>query len=497
MYFLSALIILSLDFSQCFILDKRPHGSGFEKDMSKVNLSSASEEWIEQPVDHFNTNTETWSMRYLKRLTFWKPNGPIYLYINGEAPLIPIWIEIDTLLTCQLAQETHGALFASEHRYYGLSMPVDMEDTSSMRYLSSKQALADLAELIKTIKSAPEFKSSKVVVIGGSYAGNLAAWMKALYPDLVDAAVSSSGPVLAKKDFYEQLETVTDVYQQYGSTDCVNKIKNIFRHYAELLKTPAGIEELKKELNICDDSDMSIAENQALLAYSLVVHFESRAQRGRPDTIKRECESFRVNNWTQSMQKSIKSLEKLSSQHSIGIGTSLFQLNEWAQVKLNYKDMSCRNVDYAGLVNYLKENKDFLYSWFYQTCTEFGYYPTTNSDKQAFGHIVSLDFFIKLCKEVYGEDFDEKRVDDGVAQTNAMYGGVTPNVTNVVFTHGDMDPWHRLGVLKDLSETAVVRITNGTSHCAVLFSPHSEDPEALAIDREYVKKMIKKWINST
>lgn len=33
-----------------------------------------------------------------------------------------------------------------------------------------------------------------------------------------------------------------------------------------------------------------------------------------------------------------------------------------------------------------------------------------------------------------------------------MYGGFDPAVTNVYFTHGSLDPWHRMGVLKDLNK---------------------------------------------
>lgn len=76
--------------------------------------------------------------------------------------------------------QTDGALFASEDSYYGESMPVNIKGTSSLKYLSAGEALAELAALINAIKSAPEFKSSKVVVIGGSYPGNLAAWMRVL-----------------------------------------------------------------------------------------------------------------------------------------------------------------------------------------------------------------------------------------------------------------------------------------------------------------------------
>lgn len=32
-----------------------------------------------------------------------------------------------------------------------------------------------------------------------------------------------------------------------------------------------------------------------------------------------------------------------------------------------------------------------------------------------------------------------------------MYGGFDPSVTNVYFTHGSLDPWHRMGILDDLN----------------------------------------------
>jgi hypothetical protein len=32
-----------------------------------------------------------------------------------------------------------------------------------------------------------------------------------------------------------------------------------------------------------------------------------------------------------------------------------------------------------------------------------------------------------------------------------MYGGKDIHVNNVVFVHGSFDPWHALGVTKDLS----------------------------------------------
>ena len=54
--------------------------------------------------------------------------------------------------------------------------------------------------------------NSFVLTVGGSYAGELAAWMRMKYPEVVDGALSSSAPLfyrmnlqnLVAQDSYEQ-----------------------------------------------------------------------------------------------------------------------------------------------------------------------------------------------------------------------------------------------------------------------------------------------------
>lgn len=466
MHPISILILLSLRYAHSLSSFRQNDVLKYDNS-AKNNVTEVTEEWIEQPIDHFVARNKFWKMRYFQRLDLWKPNGPIYLYINGEWTASSRSIQSDRFLACQLARDTNGALFSTEHRYYGASIPVYPATVSWLKFLSAKQALADLAELIKYIKSADKFKLSKVVVVGGSYAGNLAAWMRVLYPDLVDAAVSSSGPVTAKKDFYEYLETVNDVYEKYGSLDCLNRIRRRFSHYSELMKSSSGIETLKREMNICDETDMHVAENQQLFFLENFSVFQGKAQYGTPEIIKKHCHELAENNWTHF--KSDKNL--------------------------NYKDDSyCNDYDFTGLIEGEKsDKKSAMFFWLYQSCTEFGYFQTTTSNKQPFGNGTPVDLYIKLCQGIYGEDFNDERVNDGVTESNVIYGGLTPNVTNVIFTHGDMDPWHRLGILTNLSETVIVRMTNGTSHCDIL-SASRREPRALTDDREYVKTLIKKWI---
>lgn len=72
----------------------------------------------------------------------------------------------------------------------------------NLQYLSSSQALADLANFITAMNDKYKLrKGVKWIAFGGSYPGSLAAWLRLKYPHMIHAAVSSSGPLLAKVNF--------------------------------------------------------------------------------------------------------------------------------------------------------------------------------------------------------------------------------------------------------------------------------------------------------
>ena len=63
----------------------------------------------------------------------------------------------------------------------------DYKDLSKTGYLTSEQAVADLAQIISHIKDTiAGAKDSPVIVFGGSYPGMLAAWARIKYPHLID-----------------------------------------------------------------------------------------------------------------------------------------------------------------------------------------------------------------------------------------------------------------------------------------------------------------------
>ena len=101
----------------------------------------------------------------------------------------------------EVVEKLHAASLCSEHRYFGDSVPFNDSSTAAFeKYLSVEQNLADIAALIKHAKSLYP-TASAVVVRGGSYAGASSAWMRRMYPTLVDAAIAQSPPVTAMYDF--------------------------------------------------------------------------------------------------------------------------------------------------------------------------------------------------------------------------------------------------------------------------------------------------------
>lgn len=121
--------------------------------------------------------------------------------IGGEAAEDPGWLDgANNLVWTGLAQQNGAMTFLIEHRYYGESKVTSDQSTPNLKYLSSRQALADIADFIPAMNTKFNLVGPWVT-FGGSYSGALAAWSRMLYPQLIYAAVGSSGPVQAVVDF--------------------------------------------------------------------------------------------------------------------------------------------------------------------------------------------------------------------------------------------------------------------------------------------------------
>lgn len=130
--------------------------------------------------------------------------------------------------------------------------------------------------------------------------------------------------------------------------------------------------------------------------------------------------------------------------------------------------------------------------WYYQTCTEFGYFQTTHSPNQPFGDLISIVSYTDVCSQVFNVTLSE--IEMSILATNEHYGGRTINGSNIVFPNGSIDPWHELSIVTDLSPSLLSFYIHGTAHCANMYPPSPQDPKELTQARMNITSAVGTWL---
>ena len=164
-----------------------------------------------------------------------------------------------------LAQATNGIGVILEHRYYGGSFPTPDLSVGNLRFLTTDQAMADMAYFAQNIKfpgmEDMDLTSSKnaYIAYGGSYAGAFVAFVRKLYPEVYWGAISSSGVSEAIYDYWRYYEPVA----QYGPPACMDATKKIVNVVDNILlkvndsSTTAQLKSLWGMPNITYDDDFA------------------------------------------------------------------------------------------------------------------------------------------------------------------------------------------------------------------------------------------------
>jgi len=431
--------------------------------------------WFDQQLDHFDImNTPSWRQRYWVNLDHYVDGGPAMIMIGGEAEANPGWLDYG--FWSGQARQHGAAMFLLEHRYYGQSHPTPDMATPNMRYLSSRQGLEDLAAFIAAMTRDYNL-TGPWISYGGSYPGSLSAWLRLKYPHLVAGAVSSSGPLHAKLDFFEYLSVVESALASTGP-GCVEAITEAMAELGAVEATNATAwDQISSLFMTCQPIDGNMAQDVASMTELLIDNLAGVVQyNGRTEfDIYAVCDIMRDYPGTP--------LERFAALNAVSL------------------DGECLDHEFSSFLALLT-NTDWTGAgvgwrqWTWQTCTEFGWYQTTNQPMEVFGRRLDLDFFESWCRLAFSEaEFTHERMAAEMAATNAEYGGFTPDVRDVVFVHGSIDPWHAMGVLEDLSEAAPAIFIPGTSHCADMYDDKETDPPELREAREQVAELVAQWVN--
>ncbi|PKI33011.1 hypothetical protein CRG98_046593, partial [Punica granatum] len=135
--------------------------------------------YFEQPLDHFSFSAEapTFRQRYLISSDHWagpERMAPIFLYCGNEGDIE--WFAQNTGFVWEIAPKFGAMVLFPEHRYYGESLPFGSRDeanknSTTLKYLTAEQALADFAVLVTNLKRNLSAEACPVVLFGGSYGG--------------------------------------------------------------------------------------------------------------------------------------------------------------------------------------------------------------------------------------------------------------------------------------------------------------------------------------
>eukprot|EP01116_Phalansterium_solitarium_P001757 TRINITY_DN11572_c0_g1_i1.p2 TRINITY_DN11572_c0_g1~~TRINITY_DN11572_c0_g1_i1.p2 ORF type:complete len:487 (-),score=200.13 TRINITY_DN11572_c0_g1_i1:218-1642(-) len=432
--------------------------------------------WFTQKLSHFQyQNNETWQQRYFINDTFWNPEkgGPIFLMVGGEGAIDPFLIT--DVMMLRYAQQYGALCFCLEHRFYGKSMPLPDLSTPNLNYLNSQEALADLALFIVSMKQAYNVPDAPVVTFGGSYPGNLAAWFRIKYPHLTIGSIASSAPVQATLDFFQYLDVVDQSLSYFTGPACDAAISKATAIVQNMLTTQDGTAQLEKIFNTC--TPIVTEKDVATFIQNIAGNFMGVVQYN--DEV---YGSVDINTLCGIMTNGTDVLTNYALVNNIFI-----QQQQPACTMVSYTDTL------AQLQNLTSPSDGVgIRSWTYQTCAEFAYFQTTDSPAsvQPFGDLVPLSYYTGICTDLFGFTGLPQ-----INETNAYYGGNNPRgATRIVFVNGSIDPWHALGITKNLTESLTAVFITGTAHCANMFPATPHDPPGLAIAQQQISQQIGEWL---
>ena len=431
-------------------------------------------QYFDQLADHFdNTNRATFHQRFVVNSSQYHAGGPLLVFVGGEGAL-PETVLGGKYSINYFAEQLGGFMAALEHRYYGASwVEPEMKD---MRYLSSKQTVADYSQFIPYLKKLYNLPAdTKTVVLGGSYPGNLAGWLRAQLPFVVDAAIATSGPALGELDFSGYMVHAQAQIERLGGAECFGNLTRALGYLNGLLDSdvPAfrDFYGIKLENLGNEPSDLDKGNVQSSMTYGLISAVQTYQAPGFdgsdfPGTIQQICADFTARLTADSDERA-----------AARAYADLFPLED------------AGNLTYAYYVEQLRRTDANDYSdsraWLWQTCTEFGYYQTTAYEGQVFGAYMDLRSNLQTCydaffRDLFEDDTELTRTRALVAEqidfTNAWYGARHQPASHVFYTNGRVDPWSELAAVAEKGVAdgqyvgeSVARWVEEGSHCTDMY----------------------------
>ncbi|GAB0088476.1 thymus-specific serine protease [Sergentomyia squamirostris] len=443
-----------------------------------VACGQLKERNITQRLDHFDpNNTDTWTHRYWIDDSFYTPGAPIFLYV-GDMTFFFTEFRMNTSHFRDLAEEFNAYILVTEHRYYGESRPTEDASFENLRFLRTDQALADMETIVEFVKESDEnLNEAKVIAAGIGQGSALGVWLRQARPDLIDGVWASSPRMDAQVDFSDFGTNTAVSIRIYGGMTCYNNLAAAFAEMEDHFDN-GNYEVLRDGLMLCESEhgiNGSYADN--LLFSQMATAVGSTVQILHSAAFVNLC-------------------------NDLENGTTPFEgLSNWVTHRV-YPELGCMTVNYRDFLDWIGdgdwESEGVFWGTrqrMWQSCTEFGMFRNSNGDDHPFTDRFPLDFFFTQCRDVLNGTMTNEEIIASIERTNEIYGGLKPNVTNVYFTNGNLDPERTLSPREDLSETAVADNISFFGFAADWIPMNFTEYEGLRAVQNRVRTLITQWIS--
>ncbi|CAG9856647.1 unnamed protein product [Phyllotreta striolata] len=435
--------------------------------------------YTDMPVTHYEwqKQMETFKLRYLVNNKYHVRGGPIFVYLGGRGD-INVYSQ-NTGFLFEIAAK-FGALIAFiEHRYYGESLPFGNESLviDNLRYLTTTEVLADFVQTIDVVKrealeNLVSFDRHPVIAFGGGYSGSLAAWLRMKYPFLVLGAIASSAPMIYSSSVTNCEcfnDVVTRTFEKYGQEQCVKTVKLGWEIIVNLSRSKLGLDFISSTWKLC--KRMSSAEDvEKLLNWLNNIYVKLALNNYHyPSDFFMPLPAYPLKVFC----------DKLTSSFFNDTKGLVEYFGQALQVYTNYSGKS--------VCNSLEEPTDYLLK--YQECTEL-VMPKCSID---------TDMFINK-PWVYENFALECHAKYGISGVKAdwitlAYGGRNMKyASNIVFSHGEMDPYTCYGMRNNASSTVWTFDIADGSHHVDLRNPDVSDNNYILTARRHHVQAINTWL---
>ncbi|KAF0695297.1 Aste57867_13878 [Aphanomyces stellatus] len=465
---------------------------------SDSSSSGVSELFFDrQLVDHNGrpTNRQYWSQRYFVNDQFvgGGRGSPVFLYLHNEYPADKTWVSDPHVVLVQLAQKYKALVVSLEHRFLGLSQPLPDWSLASLKFLTIRQALNDVATFQDFFTRARNLAdTTKWVLFGGGYGGQLVTYAKLYFPTRFAGAIASSATLTLQPDYPQFAELLTSVLlTQRDGAACVETLRQGLRAVHALVVTSnnqgpnasAATATLTRLFRPC--SPLATDLDRMTFEYSLYSTYQALATGN----------DYLVYNVASACADLI----------NIANGGSPLERVAFVQTTAKVVGptvctASSYVADFLGpITSVASDASSYVRPYTWTMCTEIGGGQSSVASHSPFAELeynTVQNNWYQVCQDAFG--LTPTASTQLVTQAARTYQSPKPNVEKVVFVTGAADPWRGLGCPDNTtifaSPSVSVVYVPGMAHNGDMIVRPMADTPALAAARKAVDAAVRGFL---